>query len=419
VIGRHCDPHARRELDGQTLHHDRSLEGPEEALSDVAREVGVGVGQQHPELAPAQTGHPLLVADRVDEPPRQVVHDLVRVVVAERVHRVPEPVEGEDDEGQGASRLVGGGESGAQAKLHEVAVGQAGEAVEEAYASQALLGQLLLRDVLDEAANESGPTVGSGQDPPLVAPPDDGPLPVEEAVLGDEARARLTGFPVAREHLLPILGVEPVRPHRRLGEPLARGVSGHRQQLRAHVGHAAHLVRPADVGEGRDLLDQGAVVVLGIGLRGRRAGLPRHGGGRADALALDRRGETPHVTPADTVVKARLHEADDLVIGERLGPRHGAWRVGILPEHLDHPLRAQVRVRVAGQDDVAGSSGEPAEVALDRGERQRGLVAALLEVRGDSGGRAGRVDHRHGPQRFPHGTPVCPRGGRAPSSRSE
>ena len=108
-------------------------------------------------------------------------------MVAERVRDLAEAVEGEDQEREGPLGADGLGEGPAEPVLEHHPVGQPRDLVEEAHLAQRLLGQPLLRDVEDEAAHEAGLPVGVRQHPPLVAPPHDTPVAVEDAVLGGEA----------------------------------------------------------------------------------------------------------------------------------------------------------------------------------------------------------------------------------------
>ena len=228
---------------------------------------GVGVGQEHAELVAPQPRHAVGVAERVAEAHRQLAHDQVAVVVAERVRDLAEAVEGQDQQGERPVRPHGLGEGPAEPVLEQHAVRQPGELVVEPHLAQRLLGQPLLRDVEDEAAHEARLAVGPRQRPPLVAPPHDPPLAVEDAVLGGEAPSRRAGVAELAQHPLPVLRVKPPHPHVRLGEPLPRREARHREQLRAHVGAAAGVVRPRHVGERRDLLDEGAVAVARVGVR--------------------------------------------------------------------------------------------------------------------------------------------------------
>ena len=149
----------------------------------LAREGPVGVGQQHPELVAAQARHAVAVAERVAEARRELAHDQVAVVVAERIGDVLEAVERQDQQRQrpgGARRLD---ERAAQPVQQHHPVRQAGELVVEAEPPQRLLGHALLGDVEHEAAHEARLAARVRQHAPLVAPPHDAAVAVEDAVL--------------------------------------------------------------------------------------------------------------------------------------------------------------------------------------------------------------------------------------------
>ena len=119
MLRRHRHPDAGRDLDRQPLHHERLLERAEDALADLPREGRVGVGQQHAELVAAQPRHAVDVAERVAEADRQLAHDQVPVVVAERVRHLAEAVERQDQQREralGARRL---GERAAEPVLQQ------------------------------------------------------------------------------------------------------------------------------------------------------------------------------------------------------------------------------------------------------------------------------------------------------------
>ena len=203
----------------------------------------------------------------------------------------------------GRSGPRGLGEGAAEPVLEQDAVRQPGQLVEEPHLAQRLLGQPLLRDVQDETPHEARLAVGPRQRPPFVAPPQHPPLAVEDAVLRGEASSRRAGVAELAQHPLPVLRVKPSHPHVRLGEPLPRREARHREQLRAHVGAAAGVVRPGHVGERRDLLDQGAVAV-------RRR--PR------------RRGRRPGATPPDPARARRRPRAARRPPGARSRARRRA-----------------------------------------------------------------------------------------------
>ena len=271
-------------------------------------------GSSTPNSSPRSRATRSAVAEGVAEPHGQLAHDQVPVVVAERVRHLAEAVEGEDQQRERPLRADGLGEGAAEPVLEQHAVRQPRQLVEEPHLAQRLLGQPLLRDVQDEAPHEARLAVGPRQRPPLVAPPQHPPLAVEDAVLRGEAPSRRAGVAELAQHPLPVLRVKPPHPHVRLGEPLPRREARHREQLRAHVGAAAGVVRPRHVGERRDLLDEGAVAILRLGVAAA-AGRARR---RPSPLALDGGLEPRGVPPAHAVARARAHEADDLVFGEGL-----------------------------------------------------------------------------------------------------
>ena len=112
--------------------------------------------------------------------------------------------------------------------------------------------------------------------------------------------------------------------------------------------------------------------------------------------------QAPVVSVAHAVVCAGLHQRDDLVVRKRPAVHHHAWSIHRLAQDLEHPLRRQHRVRVEGHHQVARLTRQPTDVLLARGEGQGGLVAAPFEIRGETRGRALRIDHGHDPQRLSH-----------------
>ncbi|MFN8092370.1 MAG: hypothetical protein U0599_09150 [Vicinamibacteria bacterium] len=374
VVGGHGDPDVRGDLDRQLLHHERPVEGVEDPVGQLARERGVGVRQQQAELVAAQARHAVGVPDRVREAAGDVSDDDVGVVVAQRVGLLPELVEGDDQQGEGLSRLGHRGQLAAEAPQQPDAVRQPRDLVVVAEPAQRLLGVLLLRDVEDEAPNEARGPVGAREDPAVVAPPDHPALAVEQPVLGGEAAPELAGVAELPQHGVAVLGVQAAHPHVGLGQPLARAVAGHRQQLRAHVGAAAHLVGPRDVREGRDLLDQGAVPIARVGLAVEPAG-------RLHArLAVERLADPAEVPAAQAVAGPGPHEVADLVLAERpLRVDDDRRRPALRREQLEGPQRGQHVVRVPGHDEVrVGDGGD--ELALRRHQDERRVVAALVQV---------------------------------------
>ena len=323
-------------------------------------------------------------------------------MVAERVRDLAEAVEGQDQQRERPLRPRGLGEGAAEPVLEQHAVRQPGQLVEEPHLAQRLLGQPLLRDVQDEAPHEARLAVGPRQRPPLVAPPQHPPLAVEDPVLRGEAPSRRAGVAELAQHPLPVLRVKPPHPHVRLGEPLPRREARHREQLRAHVGAAAGVVRPRHVGERRDLLDEGAVAVPRVGV-GAAAGRARR---RPAPLALDGGLEPRDVPPAHAVARARAHETDDLVFGEGLRA-HDDGREAPLAGHLDHAARRHAGRVGPGHDELA-AGGDPLEVGLAGRQEHRGLEAALLQVRRDVQGGGVRIPDHHDLQRLAHSCPRSP-----------
>ena len=180
------------------------------------------VWQEDPELVPAQPGEPLGVPDRVGESPGEVPDDRVAVVVAEGVDGVPKAIESQNQQGERPLGLLGLRQSGPEAKLHEGTVGQTRELVEEPHVPQRFFSLFLLRHVQYETTDEPRAAVGARHHASLVAPPEGTALPIHDPVLADEPGRRAAGLAVAAKDSLPILGVEPVRPHVRLGKPLSR-----------------------------------------------------------------------------------------------------------------------------------------------------------------------------------------------------
>ena len=188
-------------------------------------------------------------------------------------------------------------------------VGQTRELIVEAHLPERQLGKLLLGHVEDEPSHEARRPVRSRKGPPLVAPPQDSSLPVQDAVLGSEAGLRLARLAEVAQHAFSILRVESTHPHVGFREPLAGRETGHREQLRAHIRAAAGLVGPGHVRERRDLLDQGAIAVGRVRLVGRRhRGVLRLPG----ELPFERILEPLQASLPKTIRRSCPHELDDL-----------------------------------------------------------------------------------------------------------
>ena len=323
-------------------------------------------------------------------------------MVAQRVRDLAETVEGQDQQRQRAVGPHGLGEGAAEPVLEENPVRQTRQLVEEPHLAQRLLGQPLLGDVQDETPHEARLAVGPRQRAPFVAPPQHPPFAVEDAVLRGEASSRRAGVAELAQHPLAVLRVKPAYPHVRLREPLPRREARHREQLGAHVGAAAGVVRPGHVGERRDLLDQGSVAIRRLRV-GAAAGQARH---RPTPLAQDGGPEPGDVPPAHAVARSGAHQADDRVFGEGFRADDDG-REAPLNGHLDHAQRRQAGRVGPGHDQLA-TGGDPLEVGLAGRQEDRRLETALLQIGRHVQGGGVRIADHHDPQRLAHSCPRSP-----------
>ena len=88
-----------------------------------------------------------------------------------------------------------------------------------------VLDQPLLRDVDHQAAEERGAAFGVANDVSHIAEPDDRAVLGHEPILGVEAPARRRRPDELRDHALPVVGVDAVRPERGVREPFLGGVA--------------------------------------------------------------------------------------------------------------------------------------------------------------------------------------------------
>ncbi len=130
-------------------------------------------------------------------------------------------------------------------------------------ALEALLGGLPLGDVVENPVPD-GDAFGVELEDGLVEDPDDLPVAGQHAVV---ERRRVSGpddlLRLLLQRPLGVLGMDPARPQRRVGEPFLRGVAEDLLDLGADVAPAAVLAELGGVDDRRQPLDQDAVVLLG------------------------------------------------------------------------------------------------------------------------------------------------------------
>ena len=340
-----------------------------------------------------RSGSPTASPSRIAE----LAHDLLAVLVSERVRRLAEAVDREQHQRQRFATAQRLRERPAQALAQQHAVGQPGQLVVVAQPVQGLLGQPLLGDVEHETADEASAAVLIEQHAPLVAPPEDAAVAVQQAVLAGEAHAVRAGVAILLQDALAVLRVQARRPAGRRGQPVRRGEPGHQLELRADVRPAAVLVRPRHVRERRDLLDQRAIVA-GV-LVGRRCGAV------STASRRRRRSQAHGVADANAVPGARPHQLDQLGLAEALAIGDDGGRSLPSAPELDHARCAQLPAGVRGDEQVAGRS-QQLELRLTAREVQDGLGAAALDVGGEGEGRLLALGGHHHPRRCLHALPV-------------
>ncbi len=130
-------------------------------------------------------------------------------------------------------------------------------------ALEALLGDLALGDVVENAVPD-GDAVGVELEHRLIEDPDDLAVAGQHAVV---ERRRVAGpddlLRLLLQGPLRVLGMDPTRPQRRVGEPFLRGVAEDLLDLGADVAPAAVLAELGRVDDRRQPLDQDPVVLLG------------------------------------------------------------------------------------------------------------------------------------------------------------
>ena len=141
-------------------------------------------------------------------------------------------------------------------------------------AGQLGLGLLLLADVGEDPVPPLRPVAVLDQHG-IVADPHEVALAVQHPVL-DRAVVRRPADVVALhlDHALPIVGVQPLSPQARVGEPFVGGIAEDRPDLGAHVVPHAVIARVRDVHDRGNLLEQLGIVGgdLAWPLRSRKRG---------------------------------------------------------------------------------------------------------------------------------------------------
>ncbi len=264
MVGADADADAHRHLDGQLLHHEGGLQGLEDGGGHLLGEARVRPGEDGGELVTAQPGHPVRLPEHVPHPAGQLADDAVRVGVPQGVPDLAVAVEGHEQQGHRPPLLTRRVQGPGELLQEEGAIGKAGEGVVMSQLPDGRGRPLLLRDVHHEAPHEARVPLGVAEGLPFGAPPQDVALAVQQAVLALEGLLGRAGITILLEHPVAVLGVDLVGPGARVGQPLRGRVAGHGLELRADVDGARVLVRPGDVGEGGDLLDEAAVEVLGL-----------------------------------------------------------------------------------------------------------------------------------------------------------
>jgi hypothetical protein len=123
---------------------------------------------------------------------------------------------------------------------------------------------LSLGDVEHDAVDQARIAVLVPKHDGVVPEPHHSPVPGDHPVLVAEWLAAGPTPEVRGQRLLPVLRVQRLVPELRVPAVLIRGKAQDRLDLRAYV-HGGHgLVDQVGVGDGRDLLDQGAVLGLGV-----------------------------------------------------------------------------------------------------------------------------------------------------------
>jgi hypothetical protein len=127
-----------------------------------------------------------------------------------------------------------------------------------------LLVGLLRRDVDKEALGVHRPTGLILGDRHLVVDPDGPAVLRDHPVLDREGLAALIGLRVRGDRLLAVVRMEDLDEELGVAHALERRVADEVLDLRAHVDARAGLVETRDVHDERQLLDEAAVVALGL-----------------------------------------------------------------------------------------------------------------------------------------------------------
>ena len=245
--------------DGDRFGHDRGA-----VLAARHRRRPVDVGEQQQELVSAGAADEVGLARRVPQPFRELPDQGVAGLVPERVVHELEVVQVHRDHGDPEVGAPGAREGEPEQLVEHRAVRQARELVVVREVGDLLLRGLALGDVEHHALDQLRAPLRVGEHDRRVTEPHDAPVAPHEAVLEDE---RLTGLPAAevgRDGLVPVLGVEQVRPQVGVVDVLLGADAEEFPDLRAHVGRAHLRVGEVDVDDRRDLLHERPVLRLGL-----------------------------------------------------------------------------------------------------------------------------------------------------------
>ena len=204
------------------------------------------------------------LARRVPQPFRELPDQGVAGLVPERVVHELEVVQVHRDHGDPEVGAPGAREGELEQLVEHRAVRQARELVVVREVGDLLLRGLPFGDVEHHALDQLRASLRVGEHDRRVTEPHDAPVAPHEPVLEDE---RLSGLPAAEvggDGLVPVLGMEQVRPQVGVLDVLLGADAKEFPDLRAHVGRGHLRVGEVDVDDRWDLLHERPVLRLGL-----------------------------------------------------------------------------------------------------------------------------------------------------------
>ena len=162
VVGKHRDPDARAEPALLPVHHERLGQRFQEAKAELVDVDLVGdVLGEHDEFVAAEPGDRVGVPNRLAEPPRHHFQDFIAGVVSEGVVDVLEPVEVDEQQGEGTIVAARDRDRMIQPLEELGSIVETRQRIEAREPADFRLDQLLLRDVEPDAAvSDEGSVLG-------------------------------------------------------------------------------------------------------------------------------------------------------------------------------------------------------------------------------------------------------------------